>query len=278
MNWGPRFWNMTFQSPPRRLETQVVYHRWEQNPGSCKSTALHLQIASSKEWLTVWFTFKEQGHKEYNPVTGSWNQEMYAVYTVLCCCRKWGRGGWLSTSVRLCGRLHGFSSLEACLNQSGSAELLCCERWSCVLGAEDLTCVLVGALAGLLEPVRKSLILCFWVLCAGVSREELDYWGVGGCRACAEPVQSQSVRAWLLCGVRDCSAVVQWGDTCHEGSVLDGCSIYIKECCVKRLFSGSGEWRTVWWIMLRDRFVVKGSKGLLCGLYGEMWGTSLRWN
>ena len=48
--------------------------------------------------------------------------------------------------------------------------------------------------------------------CAEVSRDELGYCALDGCKACL----SQSGRAGLLCGVRDCGAVVE------EVTVLGG--------------------------------------------------------
>ena len=72
-----------------------------------------------------------------------------------------------------------------------------------MLCAEDLTCVLAGALVGLLEPVRKSWTLCLGMLCALASREELDYYGVDGRRACLfGPVRTSWTIVWcedLLC-------------------------------------------------------------------------------
>ena len=72
-----------------------------------------------------------------------------------------------------------------------------------MLGAADLTCVLVGVSVGLHEPVRKS-------------------WTVVWCEG-----------LW-------CSAWLERRQ-CLEGSVLDGCWIYTEECCVKTLFCGSRE-------------------------------------
>ena len=70
-----------------------------------------------------------------------------------------------------------------------------------MLSAENPMCVLVGTLASPLEPVRKSWTFCVEVCCV---RKKKDYCGVDECRACL----SQSERAGLLCGVRDCGAVI----------------------------------------------------------------------